>query len=310
MQQIVTKYNPLAVGAKRIGNTTTIIVVFNGIKVPKYVRYGSTLYPCSLYRKQIEVCKVCGKVGHRRDVCPTPNVRVCLSCGVSNPREGHKCVPECKLCGEEHPTGDRLCRAKYKVPYVVRRRRWERRNTEEQRKQALESSAFPRLGRSRSRSASRGGSRSASRHASRYASRHASRSASRGRDSSDRNSCGAKRSRSRDKVSWADVAKGEVKGSSASSNSATSGRSTPSTWQAWTTSPYYKELEQLRATNATLVETTRRLAEELAEVKKELQAQQAHQRTEPAKSPETPTPATDTPSHQGIQSMDTTQDEP
>ncbi|KAK8786561.1 hypothetical protein V5799_023663, partial [Amblyomma americanum] len=57
MQQIVTKYNPLAAGAKRIGNTTTVIVVFNGIKVPKYVRYGSTLYPCSLYRKQIEVCK-------------------------------------------------------------------------------------------------------------------------------------------------------------------------------------------------------------------------------------------------------------
>lgn len=307
MQQIVTKYNPLAAGAKRIGNTTTVIVVFNGTKVPRYVRYGSTLYPCSLYRKQIEVCKVCGKVGHRRDVCPTPSVRVCLTCGVCNPKEGHKCVPKCKLCGGEHPTGDRFCRAKYKVPYVVRRRRWERRNAEERQKQALESSSFPRLGRSRSRSASRSGSRrasrSASRHASRHASRSASRSASRGRDSSDR-------------VSWADAARGKVKSSSVSSNSATTSRSTPSSWQAWTTSPYYKELEQLRATNATLVKTTRRLAQELAEVKKELQAQQAQPITAPRQSNETPTPAvtneqsTCTPSDQGTQSMDTAQDAP
>ncbi|KAH9370659.1 hypothetical protein HPB48_015977 [Haemaphysalis longicornis] len=161
----------------------------------------------------------------------------------------------------------------------------------------------PTLPASASRSGSRRASRSASRHASRHASRSASRSASRGRDSSDR-------------VSWADAARGKVKSSSVSSNSATTSRSTPSSWQAWTTSPYYKELEQLRATNATLVKTTRRLAQELAEVKKELQAQQAQPITAPRQSNETPTPAvtneqsTCTPSDQGTQSMDTAQDAP
>ncbi|KAH9366270.1 hypothetical protein HPB48_008310 [Haemaphysalis longicornis] len=91
---------------------------------------------------------------------------------------------------------------------------------------------------------------------------------------------------------------------------------TPSSWQAWITSPYYKELEKRRATNATLVKTTRRLAQELAEAKTEFQALQAQPPTVPGQSPETSTPSatpeqrTDTPSHQGTQSMDTAQDAP
>ncbi|KAL1430168.1 hypothetical protein MTO96_015371 [Rhipicephalus appendiculatus] len=72
-RNIVNERNPLAVGAKRIGSTTTAIVVFQGPKVPNFVRYGVTLIPCRLYRKQIDVCQQCGRVGHRKDVCPTPH---------------------------------------------------------------------------------------------------------------------------------------------------------------------------------------------------------------------------------------------
>ncbi|CAN7977156.1 unnamed protein product, partial [Ixodes persulcatus] len=141
-RNIVNERNPLAVGAKRIGSTTTVIVVFQGPKVPNFVRYGVTLLPCHLYRKQIDVCQQCGRVGHRKDVCPTPTIMTCLACGLMNPKQDHPCTPKCKLCGGEHPTGDRTCKAKYKIPYVVRKRQWERRQAE---RQLMSESNFPPL---------------------------------------------------------------------------------------------------------------------------------------------------------------------
>lgn len=73
-RNIVNSINPLALGAKRIGSSSTVIVAFEGQKVPNYVCYGPVLTKCSLYRKQFDVCKQCGKVGHCRDVCPNPHV--------------------------------------------------------------------------------------------------------------------------------------------------------------------------------------------------------------------------------------------
>lgn len=54
-EQIVTKYNPTTVGAKRISTFMIVIVAFASEKVPRYVCYGHTLYQCSLHHKQIEV---------------------------------------------------------------------------------------------------------------------------------------------------------------------------------------------------------------------------------------------------------------
>ncbi|KAG0443346.1 hypothetical protein HPB47_015017 [Ixodes persulcatus] len=65
LDEIVNPKNPLALVAKRIGNITTVIVTFNGLEVPNYVRYDAMLVPCSLCSKQINVCYQCGHIGHR-----------------------------------------------------------------------------------------------------------------------------------------------------------------------------------------------------------------------------------------------------
>ncbi|XP_070392071.1 uncharacterized protein [Dermacentor albipictus] len=109
-----------------------IIVLFDGFHVPRYVYYGPMLVRCSLYRKQIDVCYACGRVGHRADVCPNPNDKICRGCGRNNPSPDHQCEPRCRLCGKGHFTGDRRCKARYKTPYIVKRRQLERKRQEEE----------------------------------------------------------------------------------------------------------------------------------------------------------------------------------
>lgn len=194
-ENIVNKNNPTAVEAHRIGETTAVVVLFAGQKVPHYIKYGIVLIKCGLYRKHFDVCKTCGKLGHRRDVCPNPGNKSCFGCGMANPEEGHelKCQPKCKLCGGPHPTGERGCKNKYKMPYIVKRRQWERK-AEAAEQQAV-AGDFPPL-RSRSienpRSVSRRRADSRSREVSKEG-----RSISRRRDVS----------RPREGTSWADAVK-------------------------------------------------------------------------------------------------------
>ncbi|KAL1431996.1 hypothetical protein MTO96_013666 [Rhipicephalus appendiculatus] len=124
--KIVNTNNPLALAAKRIAQTGTVIVAFDGYRVPNFVRYGPVLMQCSLYRKQIDVCYACGRLGHRADVCPTPGDTICRGCGVASPDEQHVCTPKCKLCGGQHLTASKDCARRFKIPYIVRRRRSER----------------------------------------------------------------------------------------------------------------------------------------------------------------------------------------
>ncbi|XP_070390039.1 uncharacterized protein [Dermacentor albipictus] len=152
---IINERNPLALAAKRIGSTTTIVIAFDGPDVPYMVRYGATLIPCSLYRKQIDICYHCGRLGHRMDVCPFPNNKICRGCGARNPDQDHQCTPKCMLCGGPHSTADKPCTARYKTPYIIRRRLGERRVA---RHSALQSEDFPSMEtkhRSQSRSLSR-----------------------------------------------------------------------------------------------------------------------------------------------------------
>lgn len=100
--------------ANRIGKTTTVVIAF----------VGNLLIECSLDRKQIDMCYRCGCLGHRIDVCPNPEDRICRGYGMKNPEENHACSnPECKLCGDHHLTTDKECKARFKTPYVLRERR-------------------------------------------------------------------------------------------------------------------------------------------------------------------------------------------
>ncbi|KAL1486837.1 hypothetical protein MTO96_031190 [Rhipicephalus appendiculatus] len=97
--QVVTPKNPTAIAAKRLSNTTNVIVLFSGLKVPSFIRYGGALIKCALYRKQLDLCHQCGRLGHRMDVCPSPQDRICRGCGTANPGPDHQCNPCCQLCG-------------------------------------------------------------------------------------------------------------------------------------------------------------------------------------------------------------------
>lgn len=212
--KIVNIYNGTALEAHRIGNSFSVIVLFKGDKVPPYVKYCGAMIKCRIYRQHKEVCKTCGQLGHRKDVCPRPYVAVCFACGKANPGTEHEqeCKPRCKLCGGPHPTGTGNCPNKFKTPYQVRKKEHERKMAARKpaanegkvrfsRKDELPElptrKQFPEE-KERGRSASRG--RSSSRE---------ERSASRGRSGSRKGRREGARSSSRDnKVAWSEVAKG------------------------------------------------------------------------------------------------------
>ncbi|KAH7946001.1 hypothetical protein HPB49_018829 [Dermacentor silvarum] len=123
---IVHSRNPTAMQATRIKDSGTVVIVFEGCEVPNYIKFGRVLLKCYLYRRQVDVCYICAKVGHRADVCPTPEKKICRGCGVENPTGSHECKAKCKLCGKGHPTGDRTCTQRYQTPFLVRQRRRER----------------------------------------------------------------------------------------------------------------------------------------------------------------------------------------
>ncbi|KAH8027487.1 hypothetical protein HPB51_007015 [Rhipicephalus microplus] len=139
-RMLIQPRNSSLLGARHIKNTETVILIFNGLKVPNYVYGGQGIYRCTLYKRQIDTCRTCGQVGHRQGVCPTPSTKVCDHCGHLPTDNPHVCnQPMCALCGEAHRTGDRECRHRYQLPYLVRRRRQRRRR----RKQAQQQTPTP-----------------------------------------------------------------------------------------------------------------------------------------------------------------------
>ncbi|KAM7284711.1 uncharacterized protein ISCGN_001805 [Ixodes scapularis] len=109
---IIQPRNPKALEARRIKNSSTVVTLFDGLKVPNHVMCDLSMLRCTLYRRQTEVCYACGRLGHRADVCPTPENVVCRGCGVNSPNDQHVCSPKCALCGGPHPTADKSCRSR------------------------------------------------------------------------------------------------------------------------------------------------------------------------------------------------------
>lgn len=128
---VVTTQKP-TVATKRLSNTTTVIVLFEGHKVPTFVRYRAALLRCSLYWKQVDFCRQCNRLGDRGDMCPNRDNKTCASCGTPNPDEGHRCEPKCQISGADHSTVDKTCKAKFKKPFIVKQRQWQRLQQEQQ----------------------------------------------------------------------------------------------------------------------------------------------------------------------------------
>ncbi|KAH9383314.1 hypothetical protein HPB48_024434 [Haemaphysalis longicornis] len=113
---IVPPANPKALQARRIGITSTAIIVFDGYKVPPYIYYRGAEYRCYIHCQKMEACLTCGDKGHRADACPRPNPPRCRRCGDHLVEtSSHTCEPKCTLCGGAHPLGDRSCKQRFKA---------------------------------------------------------------------------------------------------------------------------------------------------------------------------------------------------
>ncbi|XP_070388418.1 uncharacterized protein [Dermacentor albipictus] len=208
---IVNERNPTALEARRIKDSHVVVILFRGMRVPNHVICGTALLPCSLYRRQVDVFHACGHVGHRADVCISSEEErgKCRGCGKakSDNEEEHQCTPKCEACGGPHVTGDRTCKKRYQIPYIVRCRRRRRRQRARKAQLDEESDVTEVIGDISSvapaaRSSSILGTRSLS----------GGRSRSRRREPKPRQGSSRSRSRSRSqsvkRATWADKVKG------------------------------------------------------------------------------------------------------
>lgn len=100
---------PALIHARMMGQTRSALLTFQGKQVPFYVKVGSMLYRCRPFRRTTQVCRLCGEVGHRMDVCPQPENTRCPDCGQTDPNPGHECNPTCQLCSQPHATAGKDC---------------------------------------------------------------------------------------------------------------------------------------------------------------------------------------------------------
>ncbi|KAG0437947.1 hypothetical protein HPB47_017212 [Ixodes persulcatus] len=120
---------PPILQVRPMGNTNSVIIIFEGSKVTFYVYYRGAEYRYNLHKKKVEVCGACGRIGPRADVCPTPDKQ---HCGTQNPTDNHNCNPSCALCGKDHPTGDKRCRKRFQTPFFIKQHQWEKRRQQQQ----------------------------------------------------------------------------------------------------------------------------------------------------------------------------------
>ncbi|KAG0444463.1 hypothetical protein HPB47_013765 [Ixodes persulcatus] len=106
--------------ARHMGKTDKAIITFKGTTIPRAVYLYGGEYCCKPYRPTKQVYRICLKQGHRADVCPTPDIHICVTCGLPEPTEAHQCTPKCGICQGEHVTGSTECKERWQPTKIPR----------------------------------------------------------------------------------------------------------------------------------------------------------------------------------------------
>ncbi|KAH6920401.1 hypothetical protein HPB50_028611 [Hyalomma asiaticum] len=80
-----------------MGQTNNALVTFEGLHVPRFVRFLGEELRCYPQPPREQVCKTCLELGHRADHCPTSDVAVYEHCGVHNPTPRIRPLPGANL---------------------------------------------------------------------------------------------------------------------------------------------------------------------------------------------------------------------
>ncbi|KAM7305462.1 hypothetical protein ISCGN_015359 [Ixodes scapularis] len=129
---------PRVLNARMMGKSDAALITFQGIRVPRFVRFGMVECRCKPYFPKEQVCDVCLGLGHRRDVCPYPEQNKCSTCGLLNgDMEEHECSPYCIHCKGQHPSNDPKCPARKREPYNKGRLQDQQRAEQQQRRRQL-----------------------------------------------------------------------------------------------------------------------------------------------------------------------------
>ncbi|KAG0416730.1 hypothetical protein HPB47_006176 [Ixodes persulcatus] len=110
--------NYIVLNARMMGSTTSAIITFHGLRVPRLVYIDGGEFECRVYRPKKQVCTKCLGLGHREDVCPQPEKQRCPKCGTEgSAMESHECEAKCVNCCGAHPATDPRCPARQRAPY-------------------------------------------------------------------------------------------------------------------------------------------------------------------------------------------------
>ncbi|KAH7967235.1 hypothetical protein HPB49_023673 [Dermacentor silvarum] len=108
--------------ARMMGSKHTVLIVFSGSHIPRWVNYRGVMVRCAPYKPRAQFCTVCSGLGHRADVCPNTEVIKCLKCGLTlnSQNQPHTCRVGCPHCGGDNQAGDSRCEVRAAADRTLR----------------------------------------------------------------------------------------------------------------------------------------------------------------------------------------------